>query len=291
MQVRKAFVAGRFYPAEPGQCREEINGLLAKVEIKEELPVKIDAVIVPHAGWVFSGSLAVTAFAAIKQQGQKVDTFVIFGAAHSYYGGLPAIYNVGAWQSPLGDIAIDEELAAEIANTGFAVNSREVHRNEHSIEVQVPIIQMFFPDAKILPILVPAEAASISLGDAVGDCIIAKKDKNYICVGSTDLTHYGPGYGFTPRGRGGKGIEWASDVNDAEFIGLALKLETEAMLASALKKYNACGPGAAAATIAAAKRLGKTKGVLLGQTNSNTIMKQNFGSTSDDSVGYAAIVF
>jgi AmmeMemoRadiSam system protein B len=80
-------------------------------------------------------------------------------------------------------------------------------------------------------------------------------------------------------------------VNDQRFIDLALKLDAEGLLASAAENCNACGPGAAAATVAAAKILGKRKGLLLGHTNSNEIMLRKMGETSYDSVGYAAIVF
>ena len=291
MQTRKPFVAGQFYPAQHDECIKQINAFLNKIEIEKELPEKIDAAIAPHAGWVFSGSLAALAFYAIKQQEQKVNTFIIFGASHGYYGPVPTVYNTGSWQSPLGEIVVDEELAAEISDTGFAVNSCEPHIREHSIEVQIPFIQNLFSGAKIVPIIVPASGDSISLGQAVADIILQKKDKNYVCIGSTDLTHYGPHYGFTPMGKGSEAIEWATNINDTDFIDLALKLETKSMLKNAIEKHNACGPGAAAATIAAAKKLGKSSGVLLAHTNSNIISKENLGSTSDDSVGYAALVF
>jgi AmmeMemoRadiSam system protein B len=86
-------------------------------------------------------------------------------------------------------------------------------------------------------------------------------------------------------------LKWADKVNDQKFIDLALKLEPEDLLADAAENCNACGPGAAAAAIAAAKQLGKTEGLLLAHTNSNEIMLRSMGTTSADSVGYAAIVF
>jgi len=86
-------------------------------------------------------------------------------------------------------------------------------------------------------------------------------------------------------------LKWADGVNDQKFIDLALKLEPERLLADAAESCNACGPGAAAAAIAAAKQFGKTKGLLLAHTNSNEVMLRKMGTASADSVGYAAIVF
>jgi len=94
-----------------------------------------------------------------------------------------------------------------------------------------------------------------------------------------------------PMGTGEQALRWASEVNDRKFIDLALNLDAQALLTSAAENCNACGPGAAAAAVAAAKKLGKTKGLLLDHTNSNKIMAEKMGATSAESVGYAAIVF
>ncbi|GAI17699.1 unnamed protein product, partial [marine sediment metagenome] len=90
---------------------------------------------------------------------------------------------------------------------------------------------------------------------------------------------------------GADGLKWAHEVNDRQFIDLAVKLDPEAMLASAAENSNACGAGAAAAAVAAAKKLGSERGLLLAQTSSNEVMLQKMGTSSTDSVGYAAIVF
>jgi AmmeMemoRadiSam system protein B len=92
-------------------------------------------------------------------------------------------------------------------------------------------------------------------------------------------------------GTGAEALRWASTVNDQRFIDLALKLDQRALLASAAENCNACGPGAAAAAVTAAKRLGKAQGLLLAHTNSNDVMLRTMGAGSLDSVGYAAIVF
>ncbi len=290
MQTRKPIVAGQFYPGQRRSCLDEINECLLEGKPAKSLPETIVAGIVPHAGWTFSGSLAAMVFSAIKQRHDKVDTFVIFGAAHGYYGASPAVYNKGCWLTPLGEVAVDEELADIVLKTDAAVADASAHQDEHSIEVQVPFIQRLFADAKILPILTPPNELSISLGEEVGN-IISQQQKKIVCIGSTDLTHYGPRYGFTPKGAGANALQWASKVNDKEFIDFAVKLQPQEMLASAAENLNACGPGAAAAAVAAAKKLGKTKGVLLAHTNSNKVMLEKMGASSADAVGYAAIVF
>ncbi len=292
MAARKPAVAGQFYPGSDKECRAEITDCLANRSITNKLPEKIVGGIVPHAGWTFSGDLAAMVFAAIEKTEKKVDTFVLFGAVHHYFDTSCAVYDKGSWQMPMGEIKIDEELAAAIIKKNkLAKPNQQAHNFEHSIEVQVPFIQYLFKNAKIVPILTPPSEAVISVGTAVGECIKAAGDKKIVCIGSTDLTHYGPRYGFSPQGSGQAGIEWAKNVNDKAFIGLAVEMKTERILTESMENQNACGPGAVAATIAAAKVLGKTKGVLLAHTNSSEVMEKQFGQTSEESVGYAAIVY
>lgn len=291
MECRKPIVAGQFYPAQHDSCVDEINQYLNEMTLSGTLPETIVAGIVPHAGWTFSGSLAALVFYAVRQQNEKVHTFVVFGAAHSFFGNKPAVYDRACWLTPMGEIFIDEQLADAVIDSGMAVSSPDAHQGEHSIEVQVPFIQYLFAGAKIVPILVPPGSQAVALGEAVGEIISKDTERVIVCIGSTDLTHYGPRYGFTPMGVGSKAIEWASQVNDKRFIDLALNLQPEAMLTSAAENCNACGPGAAAAAVATAKKLGRTKGNLLAQTNSRDVMLEKMGTSSAESVGYAAIVF
>lgn len=290
MNIRKPAVAGQFYGGTRDQCLAEIEECLPLRDLNMELPNPIVAAIVPHAGWVFSGELAATAFKAIQQVNQEVDTFVIFGAAHRYFGGGAVVYDEGTWETPLGQVQIDADLAGQIVEKGGLADP-EAHRSEHSIEVQVPFIQHLFPNAQIVPILVPVEDFNPVFGTHVGQLIHAQKNKKVVCIASTDLTHYGPRYGFCPEGRGKNAIKWAREVNDMEFIDLAMRMEADGLLKAALEKGNACGPAAVAAVITAAKAMGRICGLLLGHTTSYDIMLQKFNQTSEESVGYAAIVF
>ncbi len=292
MTARKPVVAGQFYPGSEKQCRSEIADCLAERPTPVKLPDKIVAGIVPHAGWTFSGDLAAMVFNTVKQADKTVDTFIVFGATHSYFGSSAAVYDKGSWQMPMGEIKIDEELAALICKKNpSAQPNPDAHIHEHSIEVQVPFIQYLFKDAKIVPILTPPAEFVVRLGTDIAECIKSASDKKIVCIGSTDLTHYGPRYGFNPQGSGQAGFDWAKNVNDKAFIDLALSLQAEKILTGSLEKENACGPGAAAATIAVAKAFGKTQGILLAHTHSNEVMEKRFGQTSSESVGYAAIVY
>jgi len=290
MTTRKPAVAGQFYGATKTECLEEIQECLPKLPLPVELPASIVAAIVPHAGWVFSGDLAALAFSAIGQANEAVDTFVLFGAAHRSLKAGPAVYDRGDWETPLGLAAIDEPLAAEIVACGLRADCA-AHRGEHSIEVQVPFIQYLFPDAKIVPILVPVEGFDTHFGTRIGQMLGRRKEHRVVCVASTDLTHYGPRYGFCPQGVGPAALKWAREVNDMELINLALRMEADKIVDEATNNGNACGPAAVAAVVAVAAALKRTRGVLLGHTASNDVLQRRFHETSQESVGYAAIVY
>jgi len=290
MRTRTPIVAGQFYPANREKCLEEIRQGLAARPLPDSLRPSVVGGIVPHAGWTFSGELAALVFAAVRKRHETVATFVIYGTAHSYFDALPAVDDSDAWQTPLGAVQLDKELCAALLDSGVVAANSSAHRQEHSIEVQVPFIQHLFPEARIVPILVPPVESAIPLGESASD-LTSGTGRPIIYIGSTDLTHYGPRYGFTPMGRGPDAYQWASNVNDRQFTDLAIAMDAERLLAGAIEKGNACGPGAAAAAVAAARKLGVTRGQLLAYTTSNDVMQAKMGTTGRDSVGYAAIVF
>jgi len=291
MIVRDAAVAGRFYEGSPEACKTHIQSMAEEAEVPAGLPERIVAGVVPHAGWMFSGTVAAAVFKAIRQN-RSVDTFVIFGAMHTMHADGGLIFDRGAWQTPLGNISVDEELAREILEEsgGLILAKPQAHQREHSIEVQVPMIQYFFPDARIVPVLVPPVANAANIGRRAARAVTARTEE-IVCLGSTDLTHYGPSYGFTPMGRGAKALAWAKNENDALFLKLTLGMKEENIVESASLYGSACGAGAVAATVAAAKEMGAKKGVLLDHTTSAEILQKKFHQASEDSVGYAGMVF
>ena len=221
-----------------------------------------------------------------------MDTFVIFGAVHTVRATRALAYDRGRWATPLGDIEIDETLTDEILSEAPDLIHVDLdgHRREHSIEVQVPFIQYFYPDARIVPMLVPPISQADQVGRAVAR-VLQRTDKITVCLGSSDLTHYGPSYGFTPMGTGAEGFRWAREKNDEFFINLALSMEAEKIVESAQLYGSACGPGAVAAVMAVARDLGCEKGRLLAHTTSADIIETKFFQKSADSVGYAGIIY
>ncbi len=290
--IRKSLAAGQFYPDDRDGCVgmiEEFSGLEFDFG---NLPGHIFCGVVPHAGWVFSGDLAVKVFEAIKRQNGGVDTFLMFGASHRYMG-QPAVFASGKWESPVGDIEVDENLAGEILSSTNGVSNAKVHGGEHSIEVQVPIIKELFDGARMVPVLVSGNLDSIEFGRGCGEVLSGLADnKRVVCIASTDLTHYGRSYGFCPEGTGQKGVKWAKDVNDREFLEYVVKMDSEGVLNKGVNDMSSCGPGAVAAAVEVAKILGAEKGVIIGQTHSSEVMEARLGrSGGGDSVGYAGVVF
>jgi len=290
METREPVVAGQFYPGRRQACLAEIEASLAARSLPEKLPDPIVAGIVPHAGWTFSGDLAALVFAAIRHGGQAVETFVIFGTAHGYFGPRPAVDASTSWRTPLGTATVAAERREALLAEELVLNDSAAHRREHSIEVQVPFMQHLFPEARILPIIVPPDPGAAAFGQRLAE-VLGKQDGRIVYIGSTDLTHYGPRYGFTPQGAGAEALRWAHEVNDQAFIDAALHLDAQHLLSEGIERQNACGPGAAAAALAAARQRGATEGLLLARTNSNEVMQSRMGTTSSDSVGYAAMVF
>lgn len=285
--VRQPAVAGRFYPGDRAGCIRMIEQCLP-AEPSPDLPEEIVAGLVPHAGWVYSGAVAARVFAAVHGQGAP-ETFVLLSAMHGWGASRAAVYARGRWATPLGEIEVDEELAAAVleADAGLLIDSPEAHSGEHSGEVQVPFIQYLFPEARLLPILIPPDREAARIGEVIGQ-VVSAAQRPIVVVGSTDLTHYGAMYyGFAPAGTGEPALEWVR-ANDERVINLILALQAEEIVGETAAHRNACGGGAVAGTVAAARTLGAEQGYLLEYTTSYHVMPQG---PATDFVGYATIVF
>lgn len=287
MRIRKAFRAGSFYPADERSCRQQIEECLNQYQ-PPAIPESVAAGIVPHAGWVFSGPTAAKVYKSIQEKNSP-ETFLIFGAVHVWgVGRKAAMFAEGAWQTPCGTIEIDEELAeAVLAEAGQEVEADpSAHEREHSIEVQIPFIQLLFPEAKILPIMVAPDKQATQLGEKLGN-MLTQYQKRVCVLGSTDLTHYGPSFGFMPYGIGDQSLAPMKE-NDQHILRLAAEMKAQAVIDEAERHRNACGAGAIAATVAAAKALGASQGYLLEHTTSQEIMPDR---PATDIVGYAGMIF
>jgi hypothetical protein len=280
--IRPQFAA-QFYP---GDCIRQIEGF-KKGFTPPTLPADIKGGIVPHAGWFFSGATAAKVFLSIQAQ-KSPAVFILFGTVHVPGVRKNSIYSTGSWSTPLGKIRVNEDISAMLIDEmpGLLEDNPQAHVYEHSIEVQTPIIKHLFPKTSIVPIAVPPGEDAVLLGEGIGR-LIAGKGLDAVVIGSTDLTHYGDNYGFTPVGYGPEAHRWMRE-NDEKIIRLALDMNAGEILKEAARNYNACGAGAMSAAVAASKAAGSKKGVLIEHITSYDVYPQG---EFDMAVGYAGIIF
>jgi AmmeMemoRadiSam system protein B len=239
------------------------------------------AAVVPHAGWVFSGKLAarVLARAAESHKGDPPTLVVVLGG-HLGPGDPLVVYEEEAWDTPLGPLRLDPAQNALLANFNQFVWSGST--NDNTIEVLLPLVKFYFPEALLWPLRVPPAAAAGLLGETLY-AILRDRSEPALVVASTDLTHYGQAYGFAPAGPGQPGEEFRLQ-NDRAFIEAVLALDPGRALAAGQKKKAACSAGAAAAAVQLAS-LFKAKAIEVDSYASSDIMP------GPQSVGYAGLEF
>ena len=167
-------------------------------------------------------------------RGVPPDVIAIFGM-HLHPGSPLYITPRGEWETPLGNLAIAEQLAGELVQRfDFKVEAPERAVQENTIELQLPFIRHFFDGVRILPIGAPPTQQSLAVAKAAV-AIADRMGLNLMVIGSTDLTHYGVNYGFVPEGTGPSAVDWVRNENDSRVI--------EAMTAMAPERVIAGGPG------------------------------------------------
>jgi AmmeMemoRadiSam system protein B len=176
----------------------------------------------------------------------------------------------------------------------FRIDDR-FHQREHAVEVELPLIRSAWPSASILPVEVPADQIAARIGRMAAQVIAQSFPRlRTVFLASSDLTHYGPNYGFAPGGVGLSGVRWAMQ-NDRFLIDRVLAMQEESIVPEVKSRQSACGAGAIAAMLAACRELGASGATLLRHTNSYETLQQAAGvprwqRTPDNSVGYASIV-
>jgi MEMO1 family protein len=277
MQTRERMLPAGWYPASPSACKAEINQFIAGTT---PLPpgTKVFGGIVPHAGWFFSGKAAARVFFSAAKVAQP-QVVCVFGG-HLGSNSPPLLVADDAWETPLGDVPLATEFYKPLAQR---LTLRGESPGDNTIEVQLPLVKFFFPQAKVLALRAPHSTTAIDLGKAVA--AVANELKiSILAFGSTDLTHYGPNYGFAPKGFGPEAVQWVKEVNDKKFIDQALKLDGPGMLKAANQDQSACSAGGAVAAVAVAKAMGAARAKLLDYYTSYDVMP------NDSFVGYAGIV-
>lgn len=269
-EVREPAVAGSFYPGDARSLNAIVESMIASVRPKS-LKSRPVALVVPHAGYPYSGQTAAHAYRSAK--GQDYDTVVLVGPSHHSLFRGAAVYTGGDWRTPLGDVPVENSVASRIIEScPIASDAPSAHAEEHSLEVQIPFIQKALEKCKIVPILVSSGSASDadSLSKAIVD---ATSDKRSLLVASSDLYH---GYSYEECVK-----NTAATIKGIE-EGDPKKLEESFETGES----SACGEGAILTALSTARRLGASPH-LLHQTNSADVT----GMRSGYVVGYCSFAF
>lgn len=272
--VRKPFVSGQFYPEDKIQLEKDIKNYLNLAKIPE-IKDKIIGIISPHAGYPYSGKVAAHSYKIIKDL--EVNTIILLGPSHQASFQGFALYEKGSWQTPLGEVIIDEEIAKELKSKCLYLKDlKEAHNYEHSLEVQIPFLQVIYKDFKIVPImaLFPTYEECENLAKAISE-VLKNSNKKIIFLISSDLYH---GYSYKEC------VE-----TDKKTLNYIEKLDPKSFYQALLKEeIQACGGFPMLIGILVAKNLSeKAKAIILNYTNSNDVM----GVKTGYCVGYSSVVF
>jgi len=283
MKIRQAALSGSWYSGTDSGCRQEIEYFIQHSTVLPDSSRPVVGGIVPHAGWYYSGSIACEVIRLMNSSEPSPDALVMFGT-HLYPDAPVAVMKEGVWDTPLGHLPVHEPLAREIcARAPFDIETQQ-HVPDNTIEVQLPFIKYFWKDIHIVPISAPPSHNSVEMGNIVAEAA-KKMNLKILVLGSTDLTHYGPNYGYSPKGRGSAALQWVSEVNDRSVIAAILSMDPISVIRDAQQKHNACCAGAAAAALSAGMALGAVQSRLL------TYATSHDKSPGESFVGYAGIVF
>jgi hypothetical protein len=196
-RVRPALCAGRWYAGDPARLREEVDRFLARAPARE-VPGHVAAVVVPHAGHMWSGAVAGAGFASVR--GKLYERVVLVGPSHR--GGFPGVVvpRYDACATPLGEIPLDAEGCEALRGSRGCLDIPGVDADEHSLEVELPFLQRALGTFRLVPVLVgsPPRTAEDSIASEIGGLL----DERTLLVVSSDFTHYGEDYDFFPFPRG-----------------------------------------------------------------------------------------
>ncbi len=280
-EVRRPAVAGSFYTDDPQTLAAQVDALLAEAEAVEGCPAPM-ALIVPHAGYVFSGHVAAQAYKQI--EGVDYEAIVVLGVNHRDPGFQQvSVWAEGGFETPLGTARVDEELAAALlAANERIVFDRDVHRQEHSVEVQVPFLQRIYgEELRFVPVVIgdPSPENYRALAEALAKEL---SDKRSLIVASADLSHY-PAYDDAVR-------------SDTAILQAIITLDPERFTAARdeMMAQNipnlvtcSCGEGPIMTAMMAARTLGANRAMLLRYANSGDTPF----AERDQVVGYGAVMF
>jgi len=269
-KTRKAIAAGRFYPKDIEGINNQIRGFLPK-----DFSSKINAVacMVPHAGYVYSGRVAVN----ILSQINIPNLVIMLGPNHTGIGSPYSIMSSGSWQTPLGEVKVDGTLAKLLlSRSRYLIDDERAHNEEHSLEVELPILQYFNKRFEIVPIsFMPSELSVLQeIGKEIASAIEEYGCKGKVLIlASSDMTHY----------------ESQEDAvfKDKKAIDAMLSLDEKKLLQEVAKlNISMCGLAPVVVMLSCIKCLGALKGILTMYQTSADVTKDK-----ESVVGYAGIIF
>ena len=280
MTRRTPAVAGSFYPNNPQELRFLLdNSFKNQLFGPGKIPPssgkrRIYGIVSPHAGYVYSGAVAANGF--FEASSIDFQNVIMVGPNHYGIGSLVAGMREGEWETPLGVVEINSELAEEIAEKSATLHfDNFAHSRDHCLEVQLPFLQSIKENFKIVPIVLTSQRSDTAydLGNAISQAVTEKGANSTLLIASSDFTHYEPNS--------------EAHRKDNELIKTILALDVNKFYAVLERlDISACGYGAIATMMVAARNLGASKGELLKYATSGDVT----GDTSAV-VGYSSIVF
>jgi len=253
--IRKPAVAGTFYPREKVQLQNEIKLMLDLAKSDFDISKRIFGLIVPHAGYIYSGKTAAAAYNLIK--GKSISTVIILSPSHrEYFPGI-CVFNGDAYETPLGTVKINEEIRAKLLENSKSIFAgSNGHKAEHAIEVHIPFLQIVLGEFTLVPITIGDQSKNYL--DELAEKISEISDGGILIIASTDLSHF---YTHDEAEQLDSKIE--KYIADYDPDGLQKALDEG--------KCEACGGGAVVALLKAAKKENFNNVKILSRTNSGDV--------------------
>jgi AmmeMemoRadiSam system protein B len=268
--LRRPAVAGRFYPGDPEDLRAEAQAYLSQSKSNNQTAVQAIGCITPHAGYVYSGHVAGAVFARL----EIPERCVVLCPNHTGMGRALAILSEGAWETPLGEVPVDEGLAGALKRRFPALHEdAAAHRAEHAIEVELPFLQVRQPKLQIVPIALGTGQFEVleALGVALAE-VVAAQAAPVLIVASSDMNHYES--------------DAVTRVKDHKAIERILTLDPRGLFDVVTQQnISMCGFGPAVVMLTAARQLGATSAELVKYATSGDI-----SGDRNAVVGYAGVV-
>ncbi|GAB4370499.1 MAG: MEMO1 family protein [Spirochaetales bacterium] len=273
MKIRRRTLPVGWYP----QNAEEARRIIQEYERNGAASCTLNGLagIAPHAGWFFSGELAYRVVASLR----PADTCVVIGGHLSSRDPI-CVYPHDSFETPFGFLEGDPDLRNRIQEQ---FHGEWMEDADNTVEIQLPFVKFCFPSIRVVCLRCPPSEEAIHLGQFLAS-LSRDEGGSLVVLASTDLTHYGPNYGYLPRGLGEEALRWVREVNDKGFLDAALQMNPEALIAHASKNLSACSAGAAAVAASFAREL-NLRGALLGYGTSWD------KHPSPSFVGYGAVLY